>query len=62
MQRQAWIGGECWLCDGSGLPVIWLGPVQSQHHGQAPLYACEPCIRRLEARIAAFTAQRDLPA
>ncbi|WTX99952.1 hypothetical protein OG234_13040 [Streptomyces sp. NBC_01420] len=55
----AWVTGECWRCDGADIPVMWLGPVQSDQHGHAPFWACAPCVRRLEARIAEFVARRD---
>lgn len=52
------IDGECWLCDGEQLPVMWLGPVQTDR-GSAPLHACESCVRRLESRVRAYQAQED---
>ncbi|WP_432198886.1 hypothetical protein [Streptomyces sp. bgisy027] len=53
MERQ-WITGDCWLgCEGDGVPVIWLGPVQwdGQH---APFMACEPCLDRLKRQALAY--------
>ncbi|WP_326734872.1 hypothetical protein [Streptomyces sp. NBC_01022] len=42
--------GLCWRCSADDVPDAWLGPVQSQEHGQhAPIHACEPCMRRMEA-------------
>ncbi|WP_019548648.1 hypothetical protein [Streptomyces sulphureus] len=58
MQRQ-WIeGGECWRCDRAGVPVLWLGPVQTDA-GTAPFYACDPCVRRIEARVQEELAAQD---
>ncbi|MFD8385199.1 hypothetical protein ACFV2X_42905 [Streptomyces sp. NPDC059679] len=45
-----WTTGECWLCERTAVRVLWLGPVQWDGVGHAPLYACEPCLRRLEAK------------
>ncbi|GHF77966.1 hypothetical protein GCM10017667_01650 [Streptomyces filamentosus] len=58
--RQKWVTGQCWRCDGTGLQVLWLGPALSEVHGYAPLYACEPCTRRLEELISAYNARRDI--
>ncbi|MDP5309398.1 hypothetical protein P8A19_41030 [Streptomyces poriferorum] len=44
------------------MSVMWLGPVQNKRHGQGPFYACDPCMRRLEDRVAEFAARRDFPA
>lgn len=57
MKRRLVIG-ECWLCDGTGLPVMWLGPVQTGR-GSAPLLACEPCVFRLESRVREYQARED---
>ncbi|MER6145917.1 hypothetical protein ABT174_38905 [Streptomyces sparsogenes] len=57
MQRR-WACGDCWLwCERTGIPVLWLGPVQweGQH---APLYACQSCLRRLEEKLAAAQVRR----
>lgn len=57
MQRK-WVTGDCWLwCERTAVPVLWLGPLQweGQH---APLYACEPCIHRLEQRVHAYLLQK----
>ncbi|NEB75978.1 hypothetical protein G3I40_12210 [Streptomyces sp. SID14478] len=57
MDRE-WITGECWLwCERTGVPVVWLGPVQwgGQH---APLYSCAPCLRRLETKAAHYLLTR----
>ncbi|WNI20302.1 hypothetical protein [Actinacidiphila sp. ITFR-21] len=45
--------GDCWLCDGTGVLVMFLGPVQTDG-GTAPFEACEPCVLRLEARVLAY--------
>ncbi|MCY0957763.1 hypothetical protein OTB19_12565 [Streptomyces sp. H27-H5] len=47
------VDGDCWRCDETDVPVLWLGPVQSQDAGDAPFYCCEPCIVRLEALVRA---------
>jgi hypothetical protein len=52
-----WVTGQCWRCDDTDLPVLWLGPVQSQDYGHAPFYACEPCARRLEALVLAYNSR-----
>ncbi|NSC21502.1 hypothetical protein FM076_09915, partial [Streptomyces albus subsp. chlorinus] len=56
-ERQ-WVTGDCWMCDSPDMWVLWLGPLHSHAHGTAPIYACEPCIRRLEARADAYNARR----
>jgi hypothetical protein len=58
VQGRDWVTGDCWRCDGTGLPVMWLGPVQSQDQGHAPFHACEPCVQRLEDLIKKYNAQR----
>jgi len=58
MQGRVWTVGECWRCDRTGVPVLWLGPVQTDH-GTGPFLACEPCIRRLEAKVYAHQMRRD---
>ncbi|WP_435193287.1 hypothetical protein [Streptomyces sp. NRRL F-5630] len=50
--KTTWAHGFCWRCEAEDVPVLWLGPVQSDREGTAPLYCCEPCIQRLEALIA----------
>ena len=52
-EMRVWVTGACWLgCERTGLPVIWLGPVQwdGQH---ASFYACEDCLERLVAQARA---------
>lgn len=59
MERQ-WINGDCWLgCQRTGVPVIWLGPVQwdGQH---APFHACEPCLDRLKKQALSYWSRRQL--
>lgn len=59
MAEQHWITGECWLyCGRAHVPVMWLGSVQwlGQH---APLYACAPCVRSLNARVRAHLYTKD---
>ncbi|WP_406708044.1 hypothetical protein [Streptomyces halobius] len=58
MQHRTWVVGECWRCDRIGVPVLWLGPVQTDL-GTGPFQACEPCILRLEAKVYAYAEQRD---
>ncbi|MFD3998386.1 hypothetical protein [Streptomyces sp. NPDC058583] len=58
-RRLVWVIGQCWRCDGSGISVMWLGPVHSEDHGSGPFYACEPCIQRLEALVGEYGARRD---
>lgn len=48
--ERLWTEGECWLCDGSPVPVLWLGPVKTAG-GTAPFMACEACILRVEQRV-----------
>jgi hypothetical protein len=52
--KRTYVTGECWRCDAVNVPVLWLGPVQSQDQGDAPFYCCEPCIQRLEALVHAY--------
>lgn len=59
--RRRWATGECWLCERSMVRVLWLGPVQ-WNGSHAPLYACEPCIRRLEAKLLAVLMRGGGPA
>ncbi|MEU4898624.1 hypothetical protein AB0B12_39400 [Streptomyces sp. NPDC044780] len=48
--RRRWALGECWLwCERTAVPVLWLGPV-IWVGGNAPLLACERCIRHLERK------------
>lgn len=54
-----WVVGDCWLgCGRTGLPVVYLGPVQwdGQH---APFMACENCLSRLMAQAVAYFMQRQ---
>lgn len=53
-----WVTGDCWLgCGRTGVPVIWLGPLQwdGQH---APVYSCKPCLDRLKAQALAYSMER----
>ncbi|MFD3612409.1 hypothetical protein ACFWXA_30945 [Streptomyces atroolivaceus] len=52
-----WIIGLCWRCDAEGIPVLWLGPVQTIDYGHAPFSCCEPCVRRLEALTLAHNSR-----
>jgi hypothetical protein len=58
VQRRVWVIGECSRCDGTGLPVMWLGPVQSQDQGVAPFYACNPRMERLEGLVQDYHQRR----
>ncbi|WP_411152953.1 hypothetical protein [Streptomyces sp. A30] len=54
-----WVTGDCWLgCERTGLPVIWLGPVQwdGQH---APFMACGDCLARLKRQANAYFMQHQ---
>lgn len=56
--HEYWVTGDCWLgCERTGVPVIWLGPLQwdGQH---APVHACEPCLDRLKAQALAYFKER----
>ncbi|GHB10095.1 hypothetical protein ACIQRS_30715 [Streptomyces termitum] len=54
-----WAPGLCWRCETDDVPVIWLGPAHSEHHGHAPFVACERCVTRLEELIAAYAVGRS---
>ncbi|OEV13158.1 hypothetical protein AN218_04950 [Streptomyces nanshensis] len=56
--HRVWQDGECWLCDADDRPVLWIGPVQTDT-GTAPMFACKPCIRRLEERVRRYEAAID---
>lgn len=45
--------GLCWRCENDDVPVMWLGPVQSEEQGSAPFHACEPCVKRIEVLVRA---------
>ncbi|MET9557188.1 hypothetical protein [Streptomyces sp. NPDC006645] len=51
--ERTWTVGLCWRCEDGGVPVLWLGPVQSAEAGDAPFFCCAPCVRRLEALVIA---------
>lgn len=59
----AWHVGPCWLCpDHRYTAVLWLGPVIAVGHVEAPLYACEGCIARLNDMVWDYTdAAEDSP-
>jgi hypothetical protein len=48
-----WVAGQCWRCEATDRPVMWLGPVQTIH-GAGAFHACELCVRRLEALTLAY--------
>ncbi|MGA5497667.1 hypothetical protein ACPCSP_25220 [Streptomyces cinereoruber] len=56
-----WATGHCWCCAAENVPVLWIGPAQSQDHGTAPVYACAACVLRWEQLIAEHGARRDAP-
>ncbi|MEV8419386.1 hypothetical protein AB0P42_00680 [Streptomyces niveus] len=51
---RTWNRGLCWRCEDDGVPVLWLGPVQSAEAGDGPFFCCAPCVRRLEALVSAY--------
>ncbi|WP_093849114.1 hypothetical protein [Streptomyces pini] len=54
-----WVTGMCWLyCRRSGIPVIWLGPVNSSGM-QAPLYGCGECVAELDHMVWAYLEAKD---
>ena len=56
---RSWDTGDCWLwCERTGVPVLWLGPVQWMGH-TAPLYACAPCVHHLEGKVRAYFTLKD---
>jgi hypothetical protein len=63
-RHTVWVTGLCWRCEKTGLPVMWLGPVQT-HVGTGAFHACERCILRLErltlADLQARGEFRELP-
>lgn len=48
-----WITGTCWRCEAVNVWVLYLGAVQTGTT-TGPFYACEACIRRLEALASRF--------
>lgn len=57
--RREWMVGECWLyCERSGVPVLWLGPVQ-EDGCTAHLYACVDCLARLRGKLWRSVEARD---
>ncbi|GAA3642944.1 hypothetical protein GCM10023079_35930 [Streptomyces chitinivorans] len=59
MRPRTWTTGRCRLyCLRPQVPVMWLGPVQTQGQ-QAELYACEACIQTLNALVWEALRQRD---
>lgn len=58
---QHWEIGSCRLyCERDHVPVMWVGAVQwlGQH---APIMACDPCVRRLNAKLRAHLYTKDQP-
>ncbi|MEU5148446.1 hypothetical protein AB0G42_14775 [Streptomyces yangpuensis] len=46
-----WEDGRCWLyCGQQRTRVLWIGPV-SVAGAQAPMYACGPCIQKLQEQV-----------
>ncbi|GAA2268862.1 hypothetical protein GCM10010145_50770 [Streptomyces ruber] len=57
-----WVDGFCWLyCGQRWTRVLWIGPA-SVAGAQAPMYACGPCVRELQARVWESLLTRDEPA
>lgn len=57
-----WVTGRCWLyCRRRGVRVLWIGPVHSPS-GHGAMYACEGCLRQLDAIVREEQQQRDLGA
>lgn len=49
--RNQWVDGYCWLyCGQQWTRVLWIGPV-SVAGARAPMYACGPCIRKLQDQV-----------
>ncbi|GAA2505738.1 hypothetical protein GCM10010406_48000 [Streptomyces thermolineatus] len=54
-----WVHGRCWLyCRRTGVPVIWIGPVQSAGM-QAPMYGCAVCIAELNRLVWTSLTAKD---
>lgn len=54
-----WITGRCWLyCRRRNLRVLWIGPVHAPS-GHGALYACEDCMRDLDALVSEESQRRD---
>lgn len=47
MHSRPWRRGLCWRCERTDLPVLWLGPVETDY-GVGAMHAREECIQRLE--------------
>ncbi|MEU8919500.1 hypothetical protein AB0D10_01015 [Kitasatospora sp. NPDC048545] len=45
-----WESGLCWLYCGQWTRVMWIGPV-TVAAATAPMYACAPCIRKLNELV-----------
>ncbi len=49
--RNHWVDGYCWLyCGQQWTRVLWIGPV-SVAGAKAPMYACGPCIQKLQDQV-----------
>lgn len=48
MFRSPWVIGHCWRCEAADVRVLYLGAVQTETT-TGPFYACDRCVRRLEA-------------
>lgn len=59
MTERTWVIGMCWRYETDDLPVLWLGPVQSEYEGHAPFFACESCTQRLKGLIRAYNSSRS---
>ncbi|WP_122181708.1 hypothetical protein [Streptomyces triticirhizae] len=60
--EEQWALGPCWFfCGHRVAPVVWIGCLTSEG-GAAPLYACDTCLRQLNAMAWDFTdAARAAP-
>ncbi|MTE20169.1 hypothetical protein F0L17_13825 [Streptomyces sp. TRM43335] len=56
-----WVDGSCWLyCGRRWTRVLWVGPVNVAGV-QAPMYACGPCIRKLQEQVWQAVLLNDAP-
>lgn len=57
-----WVDGFCWLyCGRRWTRVLWIGPV-SVAGARAPMYACGPCIQKLQEQVWQSILLDDEPA
>ncbi|WP_051816795.1 hypothetical protein [Kitasatospora sp. NRRL B-11411] len=53
-----WVDGLCWLYCAEWGRVMWVGRV-TVAGADAPLFACEPCIRRLNSLVWGYLYRAD---